>query len=242
MTAPSSIDPSAFLSEQLAQASPDLLRQMLFDDRVARWVLSAVTVSMVLGSLVVKKAWKRHVSKPRSCPEAGVAVLPFPSSRRLVTAAVRAGRRIVPKHGLIGVDVSTARRLLAESDPPRSMAAFVLASLGRAAAAYTELHATGPGAGSWSSTATSTCCSTVAAVTGRCTHLLRQFARRTRHRPGLLASGRRCPSSGRRAAVAHVSTASSEQPGLPGRSVRRSSGRDGIERGLQEQRPRRRGR
>jgi putative transposase len=29
MTAPSSIDPSAFLSEQLAQASPDLLRQLL---------------------------------------------------------------------------------------------------------------------------------------------------------------------------------------------------------------------
>ena len=29
MTAPSSIDPTAFLSEQLAQASPDLLRQML---------------------------------------------------------------------------------------------------------------------------------------------------------------------------------------------------------------------
>src|SRR3954454_20546227 len=29
MTAPSSIDPAHFLSEQLAQASPDLLRQML---------------------------------------------------------------------------------------------------------------------------------------------------------------------------------------------------------------------
>jgi hypothetical protein len=29
MTAPSSIDPAGFLSEQLAQASPDLLRQML---------------------------------------------------------------------------------------------------------------------------------------------------------------------------------------------------------------------
>jgi putative transposase len=29
MTAPSSIDPARFLSEQLAQASPDLLRQML---------------------------------------------------------------------------------------------------------------------------------------------------------------------------------------------------------------------
>ena len=29
MTAPSSIDPSQFLHEQLAQASPDLLRSML---------------------------------------------------------------------------------------------------------------------------------------------------------------------------------------------------------------------
>jgi len=29
MTAPSSIEPTAFLHEQLAQASPDLLRQML---------------------------------------------------------------------------------------------------------------------------------------------------------------------------------------------------------------------
>jgi putative transposase len=29
MTAPSSIDPAHFLHEQLAQASPDLLRQML---------------------------------------------------------------------------------------------------------------------------------------------------------------------------------------------------------------------
>ena len=29
MTAPSSIDPARFLDEQLAQASPDLLRQML---------------------------------------------------------------------------------------------------------------------------------------------------------------------------------------------------------------------
>jgi putative transposase len=29
MTAPSSIDPTRFLHEQLGQASPDLLRQML---------------------------------------------------------------------------------------------------------------------------------------------------------------------------------------------------------------------
>src|SRR3954462_4588228 len=31
----------------------------------------------------------------------GVEIHPFPSSRRLVTAAVRAGRRIVPMHGLL---------------------------------------------------------------------------------------------------------------------------------------------
>src|SRR6185312_6873204 len=42
----------------------------------------------------------------------GVDVLPFPSSRRAVTAAVRAGRRIVPMHGLVDVDVTEARRLL----------------------------------------------------------------------------------------------------------------------------------
>lgn len=40
--------------------------------------------------------------------ERGVTVRPFPSSRRLVTAAVRAGRRIVPMHGLLDVDVTTA--------------------------------------------------------------------------------------------------------------------------------------
>jgi hypothetical protein len=36
MTAPSSIDPAHFLHEQLAQASPDLLRQMLTLDRICR--------------------------------------------------------------------------------------------------------------------------------------------------------------------------------------------------------------
>lgn len=67
-------------------------------------------------------------------------VRPFPSGRRLVTAAVRAGRRIVPMHGLIDVDVTTARRLLAKIDPPLSVTAFVVASLGRAAAAHPEVH------------------------------------------------------------------------------------------------------
>jgi pyruvate/2-oxoglutarate dehydrogenase complex dihydrolipoamide acyltransferase (E2) component len=81
--------------------------------------------------------------RPSTAPvrQRGVAVRPFPSSRRLVTAAVRAGRRIVPMRGLFDVDVTTARRLLAESNPPLSMTAFVVASLGRAAAAHPEVHA-----------------------------------------------------------------------------------------------------
>ncbi|MDQ2748870.1 MAG: 2-oxo acid dehydrogenase subunit E2 [Actinomycetota bacterium] len=73
--------------------------------------------------------------------ERGSTVRPFPASRRLVTAAVRAGRRIVPMHGLLEVDITTARRLLAEADPPLSLTAFVVASLGRAAAAHPEVHA-----------------------------------------------------------------------------------------------------
>src|SRR5664279_6346888 len=73
--------------------------------------------------------------------ERGITVRPFPSSRRLVTAAVRAGRRIVPMHGLFDVDITTARRLLAEDDPPLSLTAFVIASLGRAAAAHPQVHA-----------------------------------------------------------------------------------------------------
>jgi pyruvate/2-oxoglutarate dehydrogenase complex dihydrolipoamide acyltransferase (E2) component len=78
---------------------------------------------------------------PTPVRERGSTVRPFPSSRRLVTAAVRAGRRIVPMHGLFEVDITTARRLLAEADPPMSLTAFVVASLGRAAAAHPQVHA-----------------------------------------------------------------------------------------------------
>ena len=78
---------------------------------------------------------------PGTVRERGVTVRPFPSSRRLVTAAVRAGRRIMPMHGLFDVDITTARRLLAEHDPPLSLTAFVIASLGRAAAAHPQVHA-----------------------------------------------------------------------------------------------------
>jgi pyruvate/2-oxoglutarate dehydrogenase complex dihydrolipoamide acyltransferase (E2) component len=68
-------------------------------------------------------------------------VLPFPPSRRAVTAAVRAGRRIAPMHGLIEVDVTEARRLLADREPPLSMTAFVVAATARAVAAHPEVHA-----------------------------------------------------------------------------------------------------
>jgi pyruvate/2-oxoglutarate dehydrogenase complex dihydrolipoamide acyltransferase (E2) component len=71
----------------------------------------------------------------------GVDVLPFPSSRRAVTAAVRAGRRIVPMHGLVDVDVTEARRLLDGHEPPLSMTAFVIAATARAVAAHPEVHA-----------------------------------------------------------------------------------------------------
>jgi pyruvate/2-oxoglutarate dehydrogenase complex dihydrolipoamide acyltransferase (E2) component len=68
-------------------------------------------------------------------------VRPFPSSRRLVTAGFRAGRRRVPMYGLVDVDVTTAKRLLEAADPPLSMTAFVVASTARAAAAHPEVHA-----------------------------------------------------------------------------------------------------
>jgi pyruvate/2-oxoglutarate dehydrogenase complex dihydrolipoamide acyltransferase (E2) component len=71
----------------------------------------------------------------------GVDIRPFPASRRLVTTAVRAGRRIVPMHGLLEVDVTEARRLLAEHQPPLSFTAFVVASVARAAAAHPQVHA-----------------------------------------------------------------------------------------------------
>jgi pyruvate/2-oxoglutarate dehydrogenase complex dihydrolipoamide acyltransferase (E2) component len=44
-------------------------------------------------------------------------------------------------HGLLEVDISIARRLLAEHDPPLSLTAFVIASLGRAVTAHPEVHA-----------------------------------------------------------------------------------------------------
>jgi pyruvate/2-oxoglutarate dehydrogenase complex dihydrolipoamide acyltransferase (E2) component len=71
----------------------------------------------------------------------GVGIQPFPSNRRLVTAAMRAGRRMAPMYGLVDVDVTRAKRLLAAHDPPSSLTAFVVASVARAAAAHPDVHA-----------------------------------------------------------------------------------------------------
>jgi pyruvate/2-oxoglutarate dehydrogenase complex dihydrolipoamide acyltransferase (E2) component len=76
------------------------------------------------------------VERPRR-----VEVRAFPSNRRLVTAAMRAGRRKMPMYGLMDVDVTAANRLLASHDPPSSLTAFVVASVARAAAVHPEVHA-----------------------------------------------------------------------------------------------------
>ena len=79
------------------------------------------------------------MSGPARAP--GLDIQPFPSSRRAVTAAVRAGRRIMPMHGLVEVDVTEARRLLADHEAPLSTTAFVIAAVARAVAAHPEVHA-----------------------------------------------------------------------------------------------------
>jgi pyruvate/2-oxoglutarate dehydrogenase complex dihydrolipoamide acyltransferase (E2) component len=70
-----------------------------------------------------------------------VDVHPFPNNRRLVTAAMRAGKRTVPMYGLLDLDVTEARKLLASHEPPLSFTAFIVATVGRAAALHPEVHA-----------------------------------------------------------------------------------------------------
>jgi pyruvate/2-oxoglutarate dehydrogenase complex dihydrolipoamide acyltransferase (E2) component len=76
------------------------------------------------------------LTRPRN-----VDIRPFPSNRRLVTAAMRAGKRTVPMHGLLDLDVTQAKRLLEASDPPLSFTAFVVAAVARAVALHPEVHA-----------------------------------------------------------------------------------------------------
>jgi pyruvate/2-oxoglutarate dehydrogenase complex dihydrolipoamide acyltransferase (E2) component len=82
---------------------------------------------------------------PRGTPtparQRGTTSRPFPSSRRLVTAAVRAGRQMAPMIGLFQVDITLIRTLLAATDPPLSLTAYVVACVGRAAAKHPGIHA-----------------------------------------------------------------------------------------------------
>ncbi len=68
-------------------------------------------------------------------------VRPIPPSRRAITRGLRAGRRIAPIHGLLSLDVTEARRRLTAGEEPLSFTAFIVASVGRAAAAHPEVHA-----------------------------------------------------------------------------------------------------
>ena len=54
---------------------------------------------------------------------------------------MRAGKHTVPMHGLLDLDVTDARRLLAVHDPPLSFTAFIVASVARAVASHPEVHA-----------------------------------------------------------------------------------------------------
>jgi pyruvate/2-oxoglutarate dehydrogenase complex dihydrolipoamide acyltransferase (E2) component len=76
------------------------------------------------------------VDRPRR-----VRVTRYPPSRRLVTAALRTGKRMVPMYGLVQMDVTRARQLLHAHEPPLSMTAYLVACLARAASAHPEVHA-----------------------------------------------------------------------------------------------------
>lgn len=65
---------------------------------------------------------------------------PFPRSRRIVVDTGRATRSRPSIHGLIEVDVTEARRLLAGRDGP-SLTAWVTWCVARAAAEHPEVHA-----------------------------------------------------------------------------------------------------
>ncbi|MEX0664642.1 MAG: 2-oxo acid dehydrogenase subunit E2 [Acidimicrobiia bacterium] len=68
-----------------------------------------------------------------------IEVRPFPSNRRLVTAALRAGNRCKPMHGLLELDVTEAFRRIEARE--LSFTGFVIAAVARAVALHPEVHA-----------------------------------------------------------------------------------------------------
>lgn len=69
----------------------------------------------------------------------GIERRPFPARRKWVLGAMRAGRRMAPMTAVVQVDVTEVWERLEEED--LSPTAYVLACVGRAAAAHPEVHA-----------------------------------------------------------------------------------------------------
>jgi len=67
--------------------------------------------------------------------------LPFPSHRRFVIAAMRAGRRSYPVHGLLELDVTEAVAVLDAHPEKLSFTAFIVAATARAVTAHPLVHA-----------------------------------------------------------------------------------------------------
>jgi len=90
MTAPSSIDPTRFLHEQLGSASPDLLRSMLTTFmRVQLAVPILPRLPIPLPSLPPAAPWAWLVHPP-SCPERGYGqVRGHPSDQKPCPVRVR---------------------------------------------------------------------------------------------------------------------------------------------------------
>jgi pyruvate/2-oxoglutarate dehydrogenase complex dihydrolipoamide acyltransferase (E2) component len=102
----------------------------------------AETAAATVAPLLMTAASPNSKTRPLTAARPRrVEAHPFPSNRRLVTAALRAGRHKTPMYGILDVDVTLAKRLLAEADPPASMTAFLAASVARTAADHPEVHA-----------------------------------------------------------------------------------------------------
>lgn len=65
----------------------------------------------------------------------------LPAGRRLMSIALRLARQRPFVHGLLQIDITDARQRLRAHDPALSSTAYVVACVGRAAAAHPEVHA-----------------------------------------------------------------------------------------------------
>jgi pyruvate/2-oxoglutarate dehydrogenase complex dihydrolipoamide acyltransferase (E2) component len=100
---------------------------------------SFAVVDIPLCSQTARRVTVRRTKESDVTRDRGVEIRPFPMRRRLVTGALRAGRRSSTMHGLIQVDVTEAYR--AAHAARLSFTAFVVSCVGRAVAAHPDVHA-----------------------------------------------------------------------------------------------------